>query len=91
MAIGITKNCGNCAYFKRVSVGQQGGLCRARPPVPLMVGMAQNPMTKEPFPVINTYWPQIPDSEWCGDHNPALIGREIDLSQLSEAELVGEG
>lgn len=90
-ANGTVDECGSCRFFRRIQVGQPGGVCRARPPVPMVTGMIKHPVTGEMLPHVNTYWPQIPDSEWCGGFERRPYGVAIDLSKLDAAEMGGEG
>ena len=77
--------CGNCGAFKRLMIGQTMGLCRSRAPVPILVGMING--DGGPMPVVNTYFPQVPDNEWCGDYMPlkALTVPRLDLAELESA------
>lgn len=84
----IAEECGTCRFFRRAQIGQQGGVCRARPPVPLMLGMLKHPVTGEMFPAVKTYWPEIPDTEWCGGYTRKAFGK-VDLEKLDAAELDG--
>ena len=85
---GVTRGCGGCAFFKRIRIGQPGGFCRARPPSVLMVGMGEG-FDRRPIPVVNTYWPQVPDTEWCGEWGPKLDLTAIDPEALQNAEMEG--
>lgn len=87
---GMPEGCGTCRFFRRNQVGQPVGVCRARPPVPIMAGMVQHSV-RGPIPMINTYWPEIPDTEWCGDFARKAYGMGIDLSKLAVEELEGQG
>lgn len=84
----MEESCGNCRFFRRIRIGQAGGVCRAKPPVPMLIGAQSNPHTNEQFPIINTYWPQIPDTEWCGEYARRVVP-QVDLSKLSLEELGG--
>lgn len=85
----MSEECGSCRYFRRISVGHPQGVCRARPPTPMMITIAKNPVTGDPFPVINTYWPEVPDVEWCGDYTRKPMGAAIDLEKMDRAEAEG--
>ena len=84
----IPEECGTCRYFRRAQIGQPLGVCRARPPVPVMAGMVKHPVTGEAFPQVKTYWPEIPDSEWCGTYIRKPFG-VADLEQMDAAEASG--
>lgn len=89
MMNGFTKSCGNCQFFQRVALGNPLGNCRARPPVPLMLGMGKGPAG--PVPVVNTYWPQLPDNAWCGGWEQKVhvdIGA-LDVKALETADAEG--
>lgn len=90
-ADGITESCGSCRFFRRLTVGMPNGVCRPRPPVPMVVGIIKHPTTGEMFPKVNTYWPEVPDSEWCGYYERKAFGAGIDLSKLAVEELEGTG
>ena len=81
----IPEECGSCRFFRRNEIGQPRGVCRSLPPVPLMSGMAKHPVSGELFPVIKTYWPEIPDTEWCGGY----VRKVYTPLDLESAELEG--
>ena len=91
----MVNNCGNCQFFRRAAPNQPLGVCRARPPVPMLVGMLKHPVTQEPVPRNDSFWPQVPDTEWCGAHQerPRMSKNapEIDLGKLDITELEGRG
>lgn len=84
------ENCGSCKFFRRNQLLQPAGVCRAQPPQAMMVGLGKNPENGQQFPIVNSYWPQIGDGEWCGAWRirPAM-GAEIDLSKLDAEALEG--
>lgn len=90
LANGLIESCGSCRFFRRAQIGQAAGVCRAHPPVPMPVGAVKHSVTGEIFPKINTYWPEIPDSEWCGAYEKRAYGPGIDLAKLDVQELEGE-
>lgn len=84
------ENCGSCKFFRRAEMGNPMGVCRERPPVPMLIGAAKHPITQQQTPVCNTFWPQIPDTEWCGHWMiRTAVGTEIDISKLDLAALEG--
>jgi len=87
---GTSQDCGNCKFFRRGRVGQSLGVCRSRAPVPLMVGMTKDAMGNG-VPVINTYWPQVPDTELCGDWSRKVDLGAIDLTKLELEDAATEG
>ena len=86
MRNGGAENCGSCRFFKRVP-NMRGGLCRSRAPVPILIGMAKDPITGNVFPQVNTFWPQIPDTEWCGSYDHGIDVSAIDISKLGAVDL----
>ena len=81
-------DCGSCRFFRRAEIGMPGGVCRRVPPVPVMAGMLKHPITQELFPAVKTYWPEIPDTEWCGEYVQRPFS-QVDLEKLDEADLKG--
>jgi hypothetical protein len=55
----------------------------------MMITIAKNPVTGDPFPVINTYWPEVPDTEWCGDYTRKAFGAANDLEKMDRTEAEG--
>jgi hypothetical protein len=53
-----------------------------------MAGMLKHPITGELFPAVKTYWPEIPDTEWCGEYAQRPFA-QVDLEKLDEADLKG--
>ena len=88
---GTAQGCSGCRYFKRAAgIGSPVGICRSRPPVPLMLGIGKDALGNSQ-PVIQTYWPQIPDTEWCGDWQAKVDMGLLDAMALENAEVQGEG
>ena len=82
----MTNACGNCRWFRRAGPLMTSGVCRSRPPVPMMIG------SSEGKPLVATYWPQVPDSELCGDwHERSREAdmKNIDISSIDVAEIEG--
>lgn len=86
---GKAETCGSCRFFKRARAFQPIGWCRADPPRAILVGSSQDPVTKQVVPLVNTYWPQIPDTEWCGAWKMRGQIVEIDLSDLGQENMEG--
>lgn len=84
--LGRRSSCGNCMWFRRGKVGQPMGVCRQSPPTVVLIGMAQDPVTQRQVPVTDTFWPQVPDTELCGQHQARPVV-DIDLTKL-DAELI---
>lgn len=59
------QKCGTCNAFKQER-GKQG-LCRAKPPLPILYGMQQNPALPQisPQPVIFAHFPVVEETQWC--------------------------
>lgn len=84
------ENCGSCKFFRRAEPMNPVGVCRALPPTVMMVGMSKHPISGQQVPVTNTYWPQIPDSEWCGAWLlRTAMGANIDLTKIDVDALEG--
>ena len=90
----MNPTCGTCKYFKRREVGNIMGACHSRGPSVMFGGMltdangqqVRNLRTGQFVPNIDSYWPPVPDTEWCGDHAARPVG-DIDLSKLAVEEL----
>ena len=90
----MNPTCASCRFFKRRNVGQAMGTCHSRAPVVMFIGMAndangqplRNMHTGQYLANIDTFFPAVPDTEWCGDHTARLI-KDVDLSKLEPEEL----
>lgn len=79
-------NCGRCKFFRRIEVMQASGHCRSRPPFVVSGGFAQGQ------PQALTYWPTVPDTEWCGDwtERPRAVSTAgIDLAKVDASDIEG--
>jgi hypothetical protein len=93
----MNPTCGSCRFFKRRETGKIMGNCHSRAPVVMFSGMAvdiqgqqiRNPMTGQFMANFDTFFPALPDTEWCGDHQPRLV-KDLDLSALKPEELKGD-
>jgi hypothetical protein len=80
--------CAQCKFWEPTVINDTArpiGQCRRRAPVPVLVGQAQHPVTGQPFPIINGYFPETRPDIWCGDfeRGEAINGPlAIDLSKL---------
>lgn len=68
----LKANCGNCSAFQKMA---QNGVCRARPPIPIMIGMQQRPGIKglagpSAEPLVMSYFPPMKDTGWCREWEP---------------------
>jgi hypothetical protein len=73
-------SCKSCACFFRNHAGARTGQCRARSPVPIMIGVSQMPSLPSiigakngagnPQPVINGFFPPVDETVWCMDWQP---------------------
>jgi hypothetical protein len=88
IAAGKTRACGNCGFFRRHQLGRPLGNCHANPPTLVFIGQAQN-AAGGVVPLTNTYWPAIPDTEWCGAHQPKIDLGAIDADALQAAPAEG--
>ena len=76
-------------WFAHPKMPKGVGQCRANPPVPLVVGVMQHPVTGQPQPVINGFFPETPADSFCGRCESKLelpLGA-IDLAKLQIEEL----
>ena len=71
----IDQKCGNCnAYLAGANPGE--GVCRAKPPTPIMIGVQQMPvgLMKAPqmqqMPVFQGIFPPMRSTSWCRDWQP---------------------
>ena len=65
--------CGTCNAFLKAN--EEVGFCRARPPVPIMVGQREIPRPLlqpgaqgQIEPIVLTYFPQMMPDGWCREH-----------------------
>ena len=79
------ESCGTCRYWRRSAPLQPIGLCRRRPPTLVFMGTLQGGK-----PVTDTFWPMVPDLEWCGEHAARGNGRTIDLAAIDVDALEGQ-
>lgn len=86
--MGQAETCGDCRFFKRGS--DRGGWCRKLPPTLLMVGQAKHPVTGTVIPLVQTYFPETPDDQWCGAYDRELNLSAIDLGKLAVMQPEGE-
>jgi hypothetical protein len=86
---GVREACGACRFFRRIEIGNPMGHCRGATPTLVMVGLAARPNNQEPLPVTRTYWPAIPDTEWCGVFERSAGFAGIDMSLLNTAAIEG--
>lgn len=75
--------CSNCRFFKRNDRVPSAGMCRRYPATPVFMGI--NP---QGGPVVNTLWPGMGDTDWCGEHQFAVHG--LDLGEIAGLEALAE-
>ena len=64
-------SCASCAAFFRFGPDAKAGACRAHAPVPMITGMIQPQLQgQRPRPLIDSFWPSVGESDWCGEHRP---------------------
>lgn len=88
----MIESCGNCRFWRRVQPMQPMGHCRFNPPTPLVVGMQQNKITQQVQPIVDSFWPMLPDTEWCGGWGlrlGAVDMKELDARQFEDADTEG--
>jgi hypothetical protein len=89
----LIKNCGNCAAFEPAPKGAKGtGTCHRGRPTPIFLGWGQHPVTHQQIPMVDSWFPPLPDVQWCLDHVPAtadgeamtIVGRHVDEAAATE-------
>jgi hypothetical protein len=82
---GFQEKCGNCLFSKKPPQPTKMVLCRRNPPTPMMLGMQQNPITKQAQPLMDAFIPAVADDNWCGEWRAKRTEttRSIDLSKLN--------
>ena len=79
------ETCGSCKFFRRLGPMQPMGDCHEGPPTALLLGRAQNGL-----PVVDTFWPRVPDTEFCGAHQlPKHRAESINLAEIAPEALEG--
>lgn len=83
---GTNDTCGNCRHWTRHEKGKALGVRRRNPPTAIMIGSAPHPvMANRMVPVVDAFWPQVPEAQSCGEHQHAAKSySDIDLSTLTE-------
>jgi hypothetical protein len=84
--------CANCEWYFKENPKVRTGYCRARSPLPIMIGVqqaAQLPGLRmnghgQAQPVINGYFPPTSDHIWCGDWQQC-VSQVVDLQPVKEA------
>ena len=86
--------CKTCRFFEPLQSNNPVGACHAGPPSVVLIGMTKHPLTQQPIPVTDSFWPQVhEDRGWCGMHSRetrSVRPADIDLSRLGNVpELAG--
>lgn len=71
-------SCKTCACFFRTRPNARDGQCRARSPVPIVIGVAATPALPGlvggkngmPQPIVNGFFPPVNENIWCMDWQP---------------------
>jgi hypothetical protein len=78
--------CGNCNAYMKENPNQ--GVCRAKPPVPLMIGMAKRHQLaglpqQNAEPIVTSYFPPMRKEGWCREWEPTseMEGALIEAAQ----------
>lgn len=72
-------SCANCAYQKMSNLGGNPVLvCRESPPVPIVV--IQEGALRQPIQAIQSVWPIIDESMWCGKHQVCEFVGKVELT-----------
>lgn len=72
----VKQQCGNCNAFSSIGDPKNPGhgMCRAHPPIPIMVGVSQQRLAiagaPQQVPVVHGYHPMREDNEWCREWQP---------------------
>jgi hypothetical protein len=83
----MANTCETCnAYLKR---GPKDGYCRAVPPIPLVVGLSEHPVTHQPTPRVEALFPPMDKNSWCRQYQPAARLMKIDPIALQNALIEG--
>lgn len=65
------KSCKTCSAFAEHGRGPgQPHECRGGRPVAQIIGAGQNALTKQPEPIIATFWPTVKTDNWCREWAP---------------------
>lgn len=77
----MTKACKTCAAFSRMAPGSVNGMCRARSPVPVLLGMQQLPPVsglvrgmnghQAAQPIVQAFFPPVHEDCWCMEWSEA--------------------
>ena len=90
----LKASCGTCNAWLKQPGGKQG-LCRANPPLPIMLGMKQQkaivglPNSGVAEPMIASVFPQMTDTGWCRAWEPST-DMEAELFQVAQGGKSGE-
>jgi hypothetical protein len=63
-----TPGCWNCPYYFPFAANPNGGTCRRRAPLPVMVGVKALLVGQEPQPNVPGYFPITSLNVICGEH-----------------------
>lgn len=75
------QTCGMCNAYLSNAPGSMFGACAARPPLPLLVNVIQDPLTGKPRPIVDGYRPPVgKDTVRCRD-----LFQQIDVDHPSLA------
>lgn len=83
----MADTCSTCTAYGPID--DEKGACRANPPVPLIVGVGQNSITKQPFPLMQAISPTVNANNWCRCYQKNVDLSKIDLSSLSKLSMEG--
>lgn len=73
-------SCKTCKYFDQ-------SLCKRHPPQCATAIPQRNPFTQEVLPMIIAGWPQVSESDWCGEH---LNGTKLEAKPSGSQFFLGE-
>jgi hypothetical protein len=84
----MSDTCVNCNAF--LQLDDEKGVCRARPPMPVVVGVRPPMVQGQPgIPLFQSIFPTMSVDAWCREHQAKVDFHKIDLTQLGS--LTAEG
>ena len=89
MSIG-PDTCGGCRYWMKNGITDQNGThygaCRKSPPKVFLLGVMPPQLAgQRPQPVMDSFWPTLPEHAWCGKWAAGAKSYvDIDLAQLKD-------
>lgn len=85
----ITKCCGNCDAYRPFPNKNGEGKCIRRAPAVLLVGMQQHPVTHEPIPFVQGFFPPANSAGFCYEWVQPPVGGEsmpVDFATVGKTQ-----